>query len=511
MNTTTWYGGECAAAVAPDGVVVMEPGHDDLAPDFWDRLAQGTDFAGIVEILTSRFGANLTSMPGFAVLVHEAEGGRIAVRGDFKIEVRSGDEVVTLDGGSLITWSERKVGSIEAWSVLTPGVDADAARRSRVGLVRDGVVPVSLLEFGELRPQAAPVAEGTAPAGRHGATTPAKDEGSDDDPDPARAGTTPAYGRANLPTRASYGSTPPFTASRSALSATRASRATATESAPAAAGEKTDVEEEDSSPAIAQQPWTETAPETPLEDHTEEETPEVAPIDEVPAQEPEPVAEETPEVEAEAPVAVEETPLASESPFAPPTPLFPPVTTPEADLEATNFVPDAASNAPIADDTRALPKDREDAGVQVLAVMCLDNHPNPPFLQECRICGKSMSQSLARIARPPLGRLVLSTGETVLLDRDVVLGRNPRDHHGSGRHPARLVPIDASDHEISRNHCEIRVDGWEARVRDLGSQNGTFLTHTDGRTERVEEGSPLLLRAGDVIALGNSVTISLES
>lgn len=387
MNTCTWYLGDCAAALTPAGVVVLDPGNEDIAPEFWRSLQEGVDFAGIVKILTSRFGSALTDMPGFAVLIHEEGGGRIAVRGDFVIELRSGDERVRLDGGSLITWSERRVGPIDAWSVLAPGANAEQARTTQVFHAVDAVVPVGLVEFGELSP------EGDGP----------EEESSDEEADPAGP---------------------------------------AADGGGAAGAHSGD----------GQAPVGASAPEGSAEPH---------------------------------------------SAFAP-----------APDSISGNSLPEM--NLP--SDTHLLtPEELAAESAEVLAVMCIEDHPNPPFAQSCRVCGQPMSHSLARVKRPPLGRLVLSTGETVLLDRDVILGRNPSAPNAIGRAAARLIEVEDPEVEVSRNHCEIRVDGWDARLRDLGSQNGTFLVRPGQEDERVGEDAPRLIAPGDSIRLGTGITVRLEA
>ena len=47
---------------------------------------------------------------------------------------------------------------------------------------------------------------------------------------------------------------------------------------------------------------------------------------------------------------------------------------------------------------------------------------------------------------------------------------------------------------VSRQHCEIRIDGDQVKMRDLGSSNGTF--HNDTRVQEA------VLSAGDKLAVG---------
>lgn len=153
---------------------------------------------------------------------------------------------------------------------------------------------------------------------------------------------------------------------------------------------------------------------------------------------------------------------------------------------------------------------QDDEIPQILAILCEDGHPNPTHVKQCRVCEKPMSRNLVRVPRPPLGSLIFSTGEIVSLDRDVVVGRRPSATAQEGRLEPRLVALPSPNREISRNHCEIRVDGWDIRIRDLGSNNGTFLTREGQEPLRVGEAFPVILRNGDTIDLGESITIRLE-
>ena len=57
----------------------------------------------------------------------------------------------------------------------------------------------------------------------------------------------------------------------------------------------------------------------------------------------------------------------------------------------------------------------------------------------------------------------------------------------------------------------MRVTGWDVRLRDLGSNNGTFLIRPGQEPLRVSESSAVIVRIGDVIDLGEGVTIRVES
>ncbi|MCC6659966.1 MAG: FHA domain-containing protein [Phycisphaerales bacterium] len=53
--------------------------------------------------------------------------------------------------------------------------------------------------------------------------------------------------------------------------------------------------------------------------------------------------------------------------------------------------------------------------------------------------------------------------------------------------------------EVSREHCEVRLDNGSVSVRDLGSSNGTYVNRA-----RVQDGK---LNAGDLLAVGPAVFV----
>jgi predicted component of type VI protein secretion system len=55
-------------------------------------------------------------------------------------------------------------------------------------------------------------------------------------------------------------------------------------------------------------------------------------------------------------------------------------------------------------------------------------------------------------------------------------------------------------HSVSREHCELRIEGDKAIVRDLGSSNGTYVNG-----QRVQEQE---LAPGDLLAIGPAVFVA---
>ena len=151
------------------------------------------------------------------------------------------------------------------------------------------------------------------------------------------------------------------------------------------------------------------------------------------------------------------------------------------------------------------------SGPQVLAVLCEQGHPNATHAPACRVCSAPLTSTAVTVPRPDLGRIVLSTGEEVRLDRDIVIGRRPRSTPVAGRAAARMVIVPSPGKQISRSHCEVRIDDWDVRLHDLGSNNGTYLTRPGQPPVRLAESVPTVLEAGDVVDLGEGVSFRMEA
>jgi hypothetical protein len=146
----------------------------------------------------------------------------------------------------------------------------------------------------------------------------------------------------------------------------------------------------------------------------------------------------------------------------------------------------------------------------VLAVRCPAGHLGPADAPTCRVCGLPVpGQQPVEVARPILGRLRLSTGESVELDKDVVIGRAPQPTAENPVVRPNLIRL-GNEPEISRNHVEIRLDGWHVLVRDLGSSNGTTLSAPGAAPVALNATQDYPLVAGSAIDLAEVVTVTFE-
>ncbi len=109
----------------------------------------------------------------------------------------------------------------------------------------------------------------------------------------------------------------------------------------------------------------------------------------------------------------------------------------------------------------------------------------------------------------PLGVLVFSTGERVIVDRSMMLGRNPHDVDDDAIDTG-VRRVRVASPWVSRQHAMIRVDRWHASIDDLGSSNGTRVMAPGRPVVTVRPGRPVDLVPGAVVDLGGDVSFAVE-
>ncbi|MBR7828545.1 FHA domain-containing protein [Actinospica sp. MGRD01-02] len=146
----------------------------------------------------------------------------------------------------------------------------------------------------------------------------------------------------------------------------------------------------------------------------------------------------------------------------------------------------------------------------VTALRCPSGHLTSTESIFCRVCRAAVApQEPVTVARPCLGRLRLSNGEIYLLDRDAVFGRKPEIPAGRpGPRPNAIALTD--DRDVSRNHVEIRLDGWRVLALDLGSMNGTQLAGPNLAPRLLPPGTAQEIVPGSVLTLAPDVWIYFE-
>ena len=77
------------------------------------------------------------------------------------------------------------------------------------------------------------------------------------------------------------------------------------------------------------------------------------------------------------------------------------------------------------------------------------------------------------------------------------------------RAPAVLT-VPSPGQLISRNHLLIELDEWSVLARNLSESNGTLLLREGEPARKIPSSEPVLLRAGDVLDLGDGQSLAME-
>ena len=112
---------------------------------------------------------------------------------------------------------------------------------------------------------------------------------------------------------------------------------------------------------------------------------------------------------------------------------------------------------------------------------------------------------------PPPGKIHLSTGLVVALNRTVLLGRAPQVSRVTNSELPRLVTLPSPNQDISRTHAEVRQEGTHILVTDLRSTNGVLLLREGANPQRLHPGVATVVEPGVTVDLGDGVTFVVES
>jgi hypothetical protein len=156
--------------------------------------------------------------------------------------------------------------------------------------------------------------------------------------------------------------------------------------------------------------------------------------------------------------------------------------------------PDVTLPPPVSDVLLADVRGADDSRASLVdAKLCPQGHANPPTAATCAVCGEFLApgtSAVVHVPRPSLGRLELDDGTIVDLD------------HEPDR--ARLRRVKTPGDKVSRTHLEVRFQGWDVLVADLGSTNGTFVVpHPGGQVGPLESGRAQLVEPGAVVYFGS--------
>jgi len=187
---------------------------------------------------------------------------------------------------------------------------------------------------------------------------------------------------------------------------------------------------------------------------------------------------------------------------------------PDAPAEPTGVVAPAVADAP-GETTEAMdavePGQAKPAtGPLVLARLCPQGHANPPSRTVCWDCGEAITGEPLEVSRPHVGRMHISNGGVIDLDRTLVIGRQPSVSRVEGGAMPRLIQVVSSSGDISRSHAEVRVDGWDVLLVDLFATNGTVFVRQGEEPRRLAPGEQVALRNNDRADLGDGVILHFD-
>ena len=464
-----WFG-----IVGERALVILPPSEKSRVASLWELIDDGAGFDVTLDALIS---GGLRDLASF-VLVSTAEGEtKVVLRGPARAVFSVDGEDVELEGSSATTWVERSMHGVQRMSISVDGEGDPASSYA----VDGGLFRISAFEEGPVR-EAMPEEYDVGPG--LGAHAPAGDADDDD---------------GELET------------DELELAHTEAGLEGAHHQAEPEAPQVVWVDPEPSE-------GTDVEPlEVPLEgadveaeaEAQEEPQPDPAAQDPVgldalfgaheqPANEPEPS-----EPQPSEPQSSEPDPSAWGPPWTPKPPSWTPAGgVAEPPLPPTPSAWGTPDNLP---ETEAMPVPTDVDHDGLTRTGSWQPEPPPPP----GIPGQPPAPDVTR----PVARLVISNGESIEVDRRIVIGRAPEARRFSETEQPRLVTVPSPHLEISSTHIEVRpgsgADHGSAVVTDLGSTNGTVLVQPGLGPEDLEPGVAVQLIPGAVIDLGDGVTIQV--
>ena len=118
--------------------------------------------------------------------------------------------------------------------------------------------------------------------------------------------------------------------------------------------------------------------------------------------------------------------------------------------------------------------------------------------------------SESQVPRPSLGKVRLSSGEVIELDRSLVIGRQPSVSRVQGGGMPALVQVESPGGDISRSHVEVRLEGWHVMLCDLKATNGTVLVREGQAPRRLAQNEMAIVLDGDIAELGENISLRFE-
>ena len=457
---TLYAPGNTPIAVTPRGFAVLEPGTSAaLLGRIRTLVAEGRGLGGVIEALTGAYGASLTAIPAFAVALPEGDGIRIAVRGDFAFEVDAATpERVT--GAGVTTWTERVIPAVVRVALTSSEPDASSPAEWEIA---DGVVLAAgiVWDAAAPRPSAVPaLAKRTEPASAP--TAAAETPGTSEDASEALPEAPGAEPTASVPETPRAAASPVPAAPAGGLIDSVPSLAHAETLLPSDSALSPD---DAASARSGLDAW--------LMDEDDEDEADAAAgaagFDEL--------------IGATVIRSADDAAERHEAPMPTPAPAPGPAVVGDHDGATISLAQARALRA---------------------AASGVDSSSPAPSSADAPL------DPLAPPRAPAPGRIRMSTGQVIPLDRTVVIGRRPRSTRVSGTDLPHLVAVDSPQQDISRSHVELRAEGESIVATDLRTTNGTTLLRPGTDPVRLHPGEGTVVVPGDVLDLGDGITVAIE-
>lgn len=470
---TIYRPGQWNLIVIPGALVALPPdAPTEVVSTLWERLPAHKTLATVVDVLTTQAGGSFTALPPFVAAVAEGADVRIALRGGVAARVTAADGAHELSGAEVTTWSERFIGGATRIEITVETVEGDAGLPVHTGIVRAAAVSADLESD-----DAAPLTGALGPT----PVVVATHEGASATALAAAPVPLALFGGAAL--------------GGAVLGADAAISAPLVGAVPVPPVVSPPVVTPPPAPSAVTPPAAPPVPDAPVAD---------APVPDAPVAEPPvaPVTEEIPEQSSDSaplPVIEDATLVPTEDTI-----------TPDDDdifdqlFGATVHTAPAPADAP---PVPPLPAQGDHDGATISAAELRALRQQPASADETPTAVLPVAGASDG---PTIGRLRVSSGQVVELDRTVIIGRRPRSTRASGASLPHLIAVESPQQDISRSHLEVRPEGDTVVVIDLHTTNGSTLLRPGADPVRLHPGEQTLVLTGDVVDLGDGITVAFE-
>lgn len=429
-----------------------------LIADAWAGFDGIRELGALVDLLTTRFGGSLASVPDFAAVMIDGQDVRVAVRGVPEIVVETAEGQTRIAGTDVTTWNERLVRGATRVDIVVERAD-DAELPVIAGVVRAGALVLDMTESSsagasaEASPVAAPALSSAADAA-HVALP------------------TVSAGAAVPPAAVPPVAVPPAAVPPVPVPAVAVPPVAAPASAAAAAADEPNIED-----TLLPEPDPADGDDAAVGD-------DAADGDDAAPEEDDAAAEDAAADSTDAPSDIDEFEMLFGQTIHRPA--------------SESAVPPAGAGLPA---DAAVAGDHDGATISAAEARALRKDAAPVSPE---------APTVALDVVPSEGRIRVSTGQVVTLDRTVIIGRRPRSTRASGANLPHLVAVESPQQDISRSHLEVRPEGDTVVVIDLHTTNGSTLLRSGSDPVRLHPGEQTIVISGDVVDLGDGVTVAFE-